>query len=92
MNNNATPFKNLSRQELIIIVQKLLDTEGSFDDEQEQWRALEANFVNWTMVLKDIYETQLKLNPTTLTAEEIVDRGLARKPIELPERMPRNNE
>lgn len=86
------PFKKLSKQDLVIIVQKLLATEGTFDDEQEQLKAIEASFVNWTVVLKDIYETQLELNPVALTAEQIVNKGLARMPIKLPEQMPRKDE
>jgi hypothetical protein len=38
-------------------------------------------------VLSDIYAVIGGLNE--MTAEEIVDKGLAYKPIELPEKMPR---
>jgi hypothetical protein len=81
--NDQTPDK-LDRKALIILVQKLLDIQGTYDDEQEQWRALDANFPNWLSVLHDINYTIGDLH--TMTAEEIVDKGLAWKPIELPER------
>jgi hypothetical protein len=76
-----------NRTELIALVNKLLNIEGTFDDEQEQWKALDANFSNWQSVLSDIYAVIGGLNE--MTAEEIVDKGLAYKPIELPEKMPR---
>jgi len=78
------PFKKLSKSELILVVQKLLDVEGTYDEEQEQWKVLQANFPNWRSVLTDIHYVVGDLH--TMTAEEIVDKGLAYKPIQLPEK------
>jgi len=84
------PYKKLTRDELIVIIQKLLDIEGTYDDEQAQCRALQANFPDWKSVLSDIYRYHFE--DERMSAEEIVDKGLAWKPIELPERLSRLDE
>lgn len=85
------PNKKLTREELVVIVQKLLDIEGTYDDEQAQWRALQANFLDWKSVLNDVYRSNFE-DGYKMSAEEIVDKGLTWMPIELPERLPGLNE
>jgi hypothetical protein len=80
----------LDRQKLIVLVQKLLDVEGTFEEEQEQWKALEANFPDWLSVLIDIHYVIGDLH--SMTAEEVVDKGLAWKPIILPEKLDRSEQ
>jgi hypothetical protein len=45
--------------------------------------------MNGTYVLHDIYQSCLEFTPMALNAEQVVNKTLAQKPSELPERMPK---
>ena len=72
--SDYNPFKKLTRQELISVVQRLMDVEGTFNDEMAQFRAIESNFRHANLVFSDIYQNVSDDGTAKRTAEEIVDK------------------
>jgi hypothetical protein len=68
----------LSREELVELVRRLLEAEGT-DEEQHRWLTLVRENVPHPGVSDLIYYPEVQL-----TAEEIVETALAYKPIKLP--------
>lgn len=70
--------KKLSREELIELVKKLMNFKGTEEESIELLQRIEAN------VLDPYISDYIFWSKPELTAEEVVDKALAYKPIILP--------
>ena len=68
-------FKKLTREELISLVNKIVECEGTEEEIDEMIEALKRNVLH-PEIINLIY-----LNKEDLTPEQIVDKALSYKPI-----------
>ncbi len=69
-------MKKLNREELIILVQRIMDVDGTEEEIDQMMDTLEANVIH--PEVSDLIFYSKKEDPA---AEEIVDEALAYKPI-----------
>ncbi|MFF9135896.1 hypothetical protein ACF1AY_38800 [Streptomyces sp. NPDC014776] len=73
---------SLTREQLVDLVNRIMDAEGTEDDDDQLIEILEANVVH-PRVLNLIYHPEVEGLREGATAEQIVDAALTYKPIAL---------